>query len=318
MPESRLSRPKRQLSRFMCEEMIYDYAEHKLDSEHRQALEQSLNDNLELQRELKAIQAAEVYCKQMALARISSLQLEKLKSAESFFSKSMDRLHYRNWPDVIQWTTQALILSASVAIFTLIIPWQRVQRNASRFIELNHTRTVINSPVIASAPVTASRVAKPQVAIVSAAKTPVATAVKAPLVTTSPSTPTTQNAKSAEVAATTPKLKGVLYRMWMELPDVDTVAPQVRAKIIQLGGYKAGQVELGWRKVNPSGAYFHFIMPKKNYDDLIKTLGAYGPVRILKTAHQRVMPPGKIRIILWMKEQPPPDSQTNDRDNTDQ
>ncbi len=305
MPESRLSRPKRQLSRFMCEEMIYDYAEHNLDSERLRALEQSLNGNLELQRELKAIQAADVYCKQMALARISSLQLEKLKSAQSFFSKSMDRLRYRNWPDVIQWTTQALILSALVAVFALIIPWQRVQRNASRFIELNHTRTVINSPIIASAPVKTSRVAKPQVVNVSAAKTSVAAAVKAPPVTTSPSTPTV------------PKLKGVLYRMWMELPDVDTVAPQVRAKIIQFGGHKAGQVELGWRKVNPSGAYFHFIMPKKNYDDLVKTLGGYGPVRILKTAHQRVMPPGKIRIILWMKEQPP-DSQTNDRANNDQ
>ena len=308
MPESRLSRPKRQLSRFMCEEMVYDYAEHRLDSERRQAFEQNLNDNLELQRELKAIQAAEAYCKQMALARISSLQLERLKSAESFFSKWMDRLRYRNWPDVIQWTTQALILSALVAIFALIIPWQKVRRNASRFIELNHSRAVLNSPVIANLPVTANRVAKPQVTNVSTTpKTSAATSMPAPAM---------QNAKSsAQAVATTPKLKGVLYRMWMQLPDVDTVAPQVRAKIIELGGYKAGQVELGWRKVNPSGAYFHFIMPKKNYDDLIKTLGGYGPVRILKTAHQRVMPPGKIRIILWMKEQPP-DSQTNDRDDT--
>ncbi len=110
-----------------------------------------------------------------------------------------------------------------------------------------------------------------------------------------------------------PAPKGLIYRMMMKIPDVKDMADDVRDKIVSLGGKKAGQVELGWRK--PNGNYYHFSMPEKNYDELVKSLGGYGPVRIYKNPHPRVMPPGVIRIILWIEDAPvaaPKDSDTNE------
>jgi hypothetical protein len=67
-----------------------------------------------------------------------------------------------------------------------------------------------------------------------------------------------------------------------------------------MGGEKAGQVEIGHRQ--SKGNYFHFSMPESNYQRLLKTLGAYGPVRIYQGPHERVMPKGTIRIILNIED----------------
>ena len=106
--------------------------------------------------------------------------------------------------------------------------------------------------------------------------------------------------KSMKPKPAKPRLKGFVYRVYMDLGDLDYVTEQIRAEIQTLGGKKAGKVRLGWRK--PKGSYFHFSMPEVNYDTLVDKLKAFGPVRIFKDPHWKVMPQGEIRFILWVED----------------
>ncbi|MBX9768670.1 MAG: hypothetical protein K2X47_15455, partial [Bdellovibrionales bacterium] len=96
------------------------------------------------------------------------------------------------------------------------------------------------------------------------------------------------------------KFKGFVYRAFTFTNQIETVSPQLRDKILALGGKKAGEVDLGWRK--RGGRYFHFTIPESSYEELVASIQAYGPVRIQKDPHPRVMPEGQIRFILWLED----------------
>lgn len=95
-------------------------------------------------------------------------------------------------------------------------------------------------------------------------------------------------------------LRGTLYRIFMELKDLDQIAPQISAEIVALDGQKAGEVPLGWRK--PKGSYYHFTVPENRYDELVVALKKYGAVRIYQDPHPRIMPEGVLRLILWIED----------------
>ncbi len=96
------------------------------------------------------------------------------------------------------------------------------------------------------------------------------------------------------------KPRGFVYRAFMNLDDLDTLGPKITQLIQELGGVKAGEVELGWKKGN-AVRYYHFSMPEDSQDKLLEQLQTYGPVRISKDPHPRIMPNGQIRFILWVE-----------------
>jgi hypothetical protein len=93
--------------------------------------------------------------------------------------------------------------------------------------------------------------------------------------------------------------RGFVYRAFMTLADIENVAPKITQQLKELGAEKAGEVELGWRR--GSGRYYHFSMPESNEQRLLENLRGYGPVRISKDPHPRVMPDGQVRFILWVE-----------------
>ncbi|MBK8202190.1 MAG: hypothetical protein IPK68_07705 [Bdellovibrionales bacterium] len=95
-------------------------------------------------------------------------------------------------------------------------------------------------------------------------------------------------------------MKNFVYRAFMKLDKLEDGSSQIASEIKRLGGVKAGQVELGWKK--PKGSYFHFSIPESNYEELLKILRTFGPVRIDKEPHWRVVPQGQIRFILWVED----------------
>jgi hypothetical protein len=95
------------------------------------------------------------------------------------------------------------------------------------------------------------------------------------------------------------KAKGFVYRAFMTLPNLDELGPKITDNITDLGGEKAGEVELGWKR--GEGRYYHFSLPEESEEKLLEKLRAYGPVRISKDPHPRVMPKGKVRFILWVE-----------------
>lgn len=134
---------------------------------------------------------------------------------------------------------------------------------------------------------------------------PSVAAVKPPVEDTAQ--PTDETASSQEAVTEAPaaaaakekKPRGFVYRAFMNLPNVDAVTPEVVEKLKAFGAEKAGEVELGWRRGN--GSYFHFTLPESNEESALEMLRTYGPVRISKDPHPRVMPEGQVRFILWLE-----------------
>lgn len=134
--------------------------------------------------------------------------------------------------------------------------------------------------------------------------------VPKPLPTSSPTVATrapapvasSSAAASANLVVPTPSPKssrGYVYRAFMTLSDIENVAPKITQQLKELGAERAGEVELGWRR--GSGRYYHFSLPDTNEQRLMETLRGYGPVRISKDPHPRVMPQGQLRFILWIE-----------------
>lgn len=94
--------------------------------------------------------------------------------------------------------------------------------------------------------------------------------------------------------------KGFVYRAFMSTSSLDATTDSVKALIESLGGTKAGQVDLGWKKA--TGTYFHFAVPEANYESLVLGMRDLGQVRIYKDPHWRLMPEGQIRIILFIED----------------
>jgi hypothetical protein len=117
--------------------------------------------------------------------------------------------------------------------------------------------------------------------------TPAVVAVQAP--TTAP----------VAASASSKASRSFVYRAFMTLGDLEDLAPKITQQIKELGAEKAGEVELGWRR--GSGRYYHFTIPEANEQKLLENLRVYGPVRISKDPHPRVMPEGQVRFILWIE-----------------
>lgn len=111
--------------------------------------------------------------------------------------------------------------------------------------------------------------------------------------------PATTTSTDAAASAASKASRGFVYRAFMTLADLENAAPKITQQLKELGAEKAGEVELGWRR--GSGRYYHFSMPESNEQRLLETLRGYGPVRISKDPHPRVMPQGQVRFILWVE-----------------
>ncbi len=111
----------------------------------------------------------------------------------------------------------------------------------------------------------------------------------------------TQTAIVAEPKTIPGVASGGLYRGKLIVTDVQQVIGVVREKIINYGGKKAGEVELGWMK-NESTSYFHFSFPEAKIADLENYLNQFGKVKLVFESHPRIMPKGTKRYILEIKQ----------------
>lgn len=161
---------------------------------------------------------------------------------------------------------------------------------ATKLPKLAPSSTPTPTPISTPAPVAVTASATPA----SVAATTAATST--PLATTTTETETNEDELSSTPAKPETKPKGFVYRAFMTLPNIENVADQITEQIKELGGAKAGEVELGWKR--GSLRYYHFTIPEANEEKLNEMLRTYGPVRISKDPHPRVMPEGQVRFIL--------------------
>jgi hypothetical protein len=295
---------KRKLTPFLCQEMLYDYAIDALDPERRQAIEEFLPTDAESQRILAAIKNGFAYSKKLSQFEVAGEVLDRLDQSQNLISihRSLSAAKKIPLPKMKHLGLTATFLALLIGI--VLIPWSKI------FLQLRARHKASPPPVVESMPS-----ATPVVSLVvpaPAEATPTLTAeanadsstldandgddsgvVQA--VTTPVATPLPKVVAQSEVSA---HPKGFVFRAFMTLPDPDAVADEIIQKIQDDGAVKAGEVELGWKKGN--ARYYHFALPEENQEKLLEELRAYGPVRISKDPHPRVMPKGKVRFILWI------------------
>lgn len=327
---SRLSLSKkgqRQVTPFTGNELLYDYMSGVLDDERKSAVEAHLQSSKDAQLDYQKIQIGLQYAEKMKQITVSPALQERLSAPSSYLSVLFKKSKFDQWPIGLKWGLEALVVVFVVVTFLTVAPWEKVMKlrlstGSSDVVltELNKSQT--QKQLSQDAPVT---VETPQfedegikVKEITAAQTPQATATPlaaAVKVTPTPA-PTKAPAKVAAGAATsttattdedseapesTKASTGYLYRGQIAVTNLDAVGPKIKDKIVELGGRKAGEVELGWQKT-PGSAYFHFTIPEAKYSELQAFLSEYGKAKISKDKHPRVMPDGIIRLIITVDE----------------
>lgn len=313
MPEGIRGRPF-EMSRFHCREMLYDYMTGRLDNQRREAVEKFLAKDAELKAELEMYVEAARYCEALSQVQLADATIHELENIRLQSEVVADRIRYRNWPDLLKWSSEAVVISVFVAGLAMVIPWGRMRET---FKSPPHNEVVLadveTKPEVAATTVETKPVAVAPAPIVAptpvppVAPTPAPVAVAPPVKTEPVPAPEPPKPRLVEKqigtnASIKPASKGMLYRILMNKSDIETLAPELRDKIVALGGKKAGEVEIGWRQ--PGQNYFHFSMPEANYEQLLSILATMGTARVYKSPHERVMPEGIMRIILTIKDGP--------------
>lgn len=315
----------REPSKFFAKEMIFDCVRGHIHAGRAAAIEKLIDKDEELKHQRNLINIGSKYSTLLSKIEINDAFLVEIGGTASVVEKVRTKVIPRNWPVPVKWGIEAFVVSAVVAAVSLALFWTNIENLLPQKQEMVLARDKIHKDNDSSAITDQAEIAEvhktlgkeaPADAPTDAIEEPPAKIVAKVEETKVEQPPTVVEAKSVEPAAASaetiiakpvaapapapvPKPKGYVYKQFMNLADLETIAPEITAKIVELGGEKAGEVELGWKK--PNGRYYHFVMPADNREILVEFLKAYGQLTEVKDPHARVMPEGEERYILWIE-----------------
>ncbi len=283
MLEREHSKPVK-MTRFLCQELLYEFATGALDPKREQDVAAFLPTCRESQREFERLKRAVKYTERAAQASVGKPLYEALLNFEPAWKKRLREVTL--WSSQRGWRALPyLFVSVTVAVgLGIWKPWQKT--NFKQVTLADQSRVKVES---------VAHVEQPVVPPPAPAPVPVET-------TPTPSTPVVSAPPVEELAETKSKsvFKGQLLCGDVSITDFASNWPAIREKVIALGGKAAGN-SFGWfTQTNP--AVIDFSLPESNYKELELFLGAFGPVRFNTEKVPRVMPEGQIRIILTVKD----------------
>lgn len=301
MADNKLSKKgERHISPFVGQELLYDYVSLKLDSERKKAIEELLKNSREAQDEIRKLNNALTYLSFISETKVSDLLVEQVKTPVSYFQAFLFKIRFQQWPPGVRLALESLLVVLCIVIISFSMPWHKLSNldlfhsqevtlfQVENKFEVNDEPEIATNPKGNDAAVTFSDENENASALVT---TPVAVPEKPKVAVQVP-------AKKTEV--TEFKTTGFLMRGSISVVNLKVTSEKFVQKINELGGRKAGEVELGWKKGN--GTYFHFTMPENKYQDLQTYLAKYGNLKIQKEKHDRIMPEGIIRLIITVDE----------------
>lgn len=304
------------MSPFIGHELLYDYLSGSLDKERRLAVEDHVKFSRDAQLDLSKIQNGQQYAEKLAETVVSRPIIDLIGTPSNYLTVLMQKSNFDKWPQGLKWGLEALVVVFAIVIVLTIMPWQKIIQlsdiGSKEVILAEATKTesaapVAEKPEFVDEEVKSSAPLKPTPEVKVADTKAPAPATPAPQKSpVAAATPKVETAAAAVAAneATSPSAAasgGFLYRGDVEITNIDSNGPKITEKINELGGRKAGSVELGWKKT-PTSMYYHFTIPEAKYQDLLTFMSAYGKPRISKEKHPRVMPDGIIRLIITVDE----------------
>ncbi len=300
---------KRTLSKFLCQEIMYDYVTNKLDKARVLAVEECLSKDPELKQAELALREAINYCDQLSKTEITQPFMDQISADPPWYQAIKRGTSWRTWPEPLKWAFEAGAVSLCVAVFVYLTPWHKIgffNKNFSGITLVDDRRVPILKD-LSEVDASASNIEEGPVKIVIALPPPVPHEESSQKKATAPSPKETSayieaEAKKLKTKTITKAVKGnaFVYRAFMSSGRIDELTPEIVATLSTLGGKKAGQVELGWKK--PNGSYFHFSISEEQYLKALVYLNKISPVTVEKSAHRRVMPEGFVRVILWVEK----------------
>ncbi len=300
---------KRELSDFMTQELLYDYVKDLLDEERKKSVEEVIKKSDEVKVDLKTIESGIQYLESLSKTLVSTSLVQNINSRETYFGQIQKLTSYENWPPFVKWTLEAVLVISVVITVSLIVPWAQfkdfvMQSKSSELIlaelpksdkksltESLGTGEPVGSAAFADETGTDQDV-KPITAQEVESQVPEQIPVEPP----------------KKVAATKPPPKveepkkvGFVYRGTLVIVNVEVGTTKLKDTIVELGGRKAGEVELGWRR-NEGDYYFHFTIPESKLADLEEYFKTLGTIKLSRDPHPRVMPDGIVRMIITTEE----------------
>lgn len=318
----------REMSDFVANHLLFEYARNTLDPERKKAVEAVLESTPELQNEFIKLINGIQYCEKLSETLINDAAIKQIEMQSSQVNFIVNRLRWHQWPLGFRWLVEAGVVALLLVIVLNVLPLNRI----IHLNDGNDSQTIVaevdrkRKPILGEVP--EANVERPEFSD-EEVKQPTTVAAKdtmppskpnsattlapsKPLATTTPNipTPTTTPAKpAANVAVTTPpaaektssKSGAWIYRGQFLVTNAEAVSPKIKDKIKDLGGQKAGEVEIGWLKT-PNVYYFHFTVPEAKLGELEALLKDYSTGKLVKEAHPRVMPDGIIRLLFTVEE----------------
>lgn len=289
----------RNMSDFMAEELLYDYAVNCLDENRKKDLIGKISKSKHLKEKLKSIEFALEYCEKLSHTKISQPLIEELslKSPEP-----RDFNFGKYWGRLSEWTkigVQSLGITVIVSLIAISIPWQYFFKND----DLSTAEKIILAKKI-EAPIVENKeiiieakkdlIAAEEATIEAEAAEIIKNEVKVPVKAV-----VVEVQEAAEEKKTVEKvvLNGLVYRIQI-LPNNPAQDNEfIRKILLDNGAEKAGKVKLGWLRKDGS-YYYHFQVGKENYEKIKSKLSESYKINIVIYAHKREMPKGFIRSIL--------------------
>lgn len=311
---------KREITPFIGHELLYDYLSGSLDRDRRAAVEDHVKFSRDAQLDLLKIQNGQKYADKLSGTVVSQPVIAQISAPTSYLLVLMQKANFDKWPQGLKWGLEALVVMVAIVIVLTITPWQKVMQ-----IGMNSgPKEVVLAEVSKTASVTNVE-EKPEFVdegVKEVAKEPAKEPIKgnppakisdkegestkgvttADLKQTKPAPEVAPQPAAAAATAAAPAISGgFLYRGVISVTNLEVIGPKITDKINELGGRKAGSVQLGWEKV-PGEMYYHFTIPEAKYQDLLNFLSTYGKPKLVREKHSRVMPDGIIRLILTVDE----------------
>ncbi|MEK2643846.1 zf-HC2 domain-containing protein [Bdellovibrio sp. BCCA] len=311
---------KREISPFIGHELLYDYLSGSLDKERRAAVEDHVKFSRDAQLDLTKIQNGQTYAERLADTVVSQPIIAQISAPSSYLSVLMQKSNFDKWPQGLKWGLEALVVVVAIVTLLTVTPWQKVMQlgvgTGSKEVvlaEVSKNTSSEPSPAIEEKPEfvdegvskeTSKEHGKEtakETTVAKTTETPKASPTAAATVAATTAVPKKEEKTAAPETAPAAASGGFLYRGEIAVTNIDVIGPKITEKINELGGRKAGSVELGWKKT-PGSMYYHFTIPEAKYQDLLTFLGTYGKPKIGKEKHPRVMPDGIVRMIITVDE----------------
>lgn len=314
-------------SRYFSQERMFEYFKKELNAEEVRQTETFLAESSPMRQDLEDMKHAAQFIQQLRDVRISEKMLARIAAQQPVSLDLAKRLEFAQWSLGFRRSLMFIAGALGVLLLLLMVPWDEIYRQISRN---QSTQVVLVETPRAQSELDLSAYEKQEKPEFSDDESKPTESEKNPSAKPNPSTTAKTTAKNEVAKTTTPPVSqpaalvkpipnpvkievddsqsaaanattGYLYRGRLTISNLPDSEPKITEKIIALGGRKAGEVALGWKKT-PQSAYYHFTIPENKLNELTQFLALYGEPRIVKEKHPRVMTDGIIRLIIEIDE----------------